>query len=123
MKHRKSENRKRQQKQQPTTDKQQPTTVTVLMLICRVEIHPNLGLFDEFEATWCIYLLFLLPNPTDSPVKKAGRYTTWPQIRQKALNLDVYPPNLSSSSPYSVKKPLKSFDVVPVCWVRKVTFV
>ena len=62
MKHRKSENRKRQQKQQPTTDKQQPTTVTLLMLICRVEIHPNLGLFDEF----------------DSPVEKAGGYTTWP---------------------------------------------
>ena len=84
MKHRKSENRKQQQKQQPTTDKQQPTTVTVLMLICRVEIHPNSSKSPKFGCN---------------------------------------PPNLSSSSPYSVKKPLKSFDVVPVCWVRKVTFV
>ena len=76
------------------------------MMICQVDIHPNLGLFDEFEATWCIHPLFRLENPwtrprgagsTDSPVEKAGGYTTWPQIRQKALNLDVSPPDISAS--------------------------
>ena len=43
MKHRKSENRTRQQKQQPTT-------VTISMLICRGDTHPNLGLFDQVDV-------------------------------------------------------------------------
>ena len=51
MKHRKSENKTRQQKQQPTT-------VTILMLICRGDIHPNLELFDQVEVTWPIHPLF-----------------------------------------------------------------
>ena len=28
------------------------------MMICRGDTHPNLGLFDEFEATWCSRSLF-----------------------------------------------------------------
>ena len=77
------------------------------MLICRGDTHPNLGLFDEFEATWCIRPLFrsgeaVEPAP-EGPVprllhyEKADGYTTWPQIRQKALDLDVYPPDISAS--------------------------
>ena len=42
MKHRKSENRTQQQKQQPTT-------VTVLMLICRGDTHPNQGFWTKLR--------------------------------------------------------------------------
>ena len=60
-----------------------------MMMICQVDTSPFFGIFDEFEATWCIHPLFLLPNPwagpsgagpTDSPVQKAGGYTTWPHV-------------------------------------------
>ena len=30
-----------------------------LMMICRGDIHPNLGLFDQVEVTWPIHPLFL----------------------------------------------------------------
>ena len=83
MEHRKSENRTQQQKQQPTT-------VTILMLICRVDTHPNQGFWTKLRPRGLSTRFFVVEKPGTRPLRlrngeKAGGQATWPQLGPKAL--------------------------------------
>ena len=60
MKHQKSENRTQQQKQQPTT-------VTILMLICRGDTHPNQGFLTKLRPRGLSTHFFVVEKPRTQP--------------------------------------------------------
>ena len=78
------------------------------MLICRVDTSPFLGLFDEFEATWCIHPLFRLENPWDRPRRGRAhgfgrRKSGW--IHHVASNSSKSPKNGDVSTQHIIIKP------------------
>ena len=95
MEHRKSENRTQQQKQQPTT-------VTILMLICRVDTHPNQGFWTKLRPRGLSTRFFVVEKPGTRPLRLERRKSGWTghvaSTWSKSLDLDVYPPYISSSN-------------------------
>ena len=67
------------------------------MMICQGDIYPNLGLFDQVLRSEAVNPAPAGPGSRLLHYEKTGELATWPQLGQKALDLDIYPPDISAS--------------------------